>query len=71
MISIHTDWLQKLIFLLAILKELNTGEGIPEPYQARIFDQFFRVPGSNKGGAGLGLSICREIIDAHGGHRSG
>jgi len=36
-------------------------------YQTRIFDRFFRVPGQTKTGAGLGLSIAREITVAHGG----
>jgi NtrC-family two-component system sensor histidine kinase KinB len=43
------------------------GPGIAEEYQARIFDRFFRVPGQTKTGAGLGLSIAREITVAHGG----
>jgi two-component system, NtrC family, sensor histidine kinase KinB len=45
----------------------DTGEGIPPEYQKRIFEKFFRVPGSASGGAGLGLSISREIVEAHGG----
>lgn len=45
----------------------DQGPGIPEQYQARIFDRFFRVPGQGKTGAGLGLSIAREITVAHGG----
>jgi signal transduction histidine kinase len=45
----------------------DKGPGIPEKYQARIFDRFFRAPGQTKTGAGLGLSIAREITVAHGG----
>lgn len=45
----------------------DQGSGIPEEYQARIFDRFFRVPDQEKTGAGLGLSIAREITVAHGG----
>lgn len=45
----------------------DQGPGIPEEYQTRIFDRFFRVPGTVKTGAGLGLSIAREITVAHGG----
>jgi signal transduction histidine kinase len=44
------------------------GTGIPEEYHSRIFDRFFRVPGQPQSGAGLGLSIAREITVAHGGH---
>ena len=45
----------------------DTGEGIPPEFQARVFDKFFRVPGSSVQGVGLGLSICREVVEAHGG----
>jgi signal transduction histidine kinase len=45
----------------------DQGPGIAEEYHSRIFDRFFRVPGQSKTGAGLGLSIAREIIVAHGG----
>jgi two-component system, NtrC family, sensor histidine kinase KinB len=46
----------------------DTGKGIPSQYLPRIFEQFFRVPGQEKeSGAGLGLSIFKEIIEAHGG----
>ena len=44
----------------------DTGEGIPTEYQPRIFDKFFRVPGAPTGGAGLGLSIAKEIVQEHG-----
>ena len=45
----------------------DTGPGIPEDQQRRIFEKFYRVPGRESGGAGLGLSIAREIVRAHGG----
>jgi signal transduction histidine kinase len=45
----------------------DDGPGIPHMYHTRIFDRFFRVPGQVKTGAGLGLSIAREITTAHGG----
>src|SRR5262249_54821920 len=48
----------------------DRGPGIPEPYQSRIFDKFFRVPGTAKRGVGLGLSIAREFVRAHGGRIS-
>jgi signal transduction histidine kinase len=44
------------------------GPGIPEEYHSRIFDRFFRVPGQSQSGAGLGLSIAREITVSHDGH---
>lgn len=46
---------------------IDQGPGIAEEYQTRIFDRFFRVPSQTRKGAGLGLSIAREIILAHGG----
>lgn len=45
----------------------DTGSGIPVEYQRNIFLRFFRMPGSPAGGAGLGLSIAKEIVEAHGG----
>lgn len=46
----------------------DTGSGIPAAYQSQVFDQFFRVPGqSGATGAGLGLAIAKEIVEAHGG----
>ena len=43
------------------------GPGIPMEFQSRLFERFFRVPGSDPRGAGLGLAIAREIVTAHGG----
>src|SRR5262249_21202911 len=45
----------------------DTGAGIPPEHQASIFDKFYRVPGAPEGGAGLGLYIAKEIVEAHGG----
>lgn len=45
----------------------DDGAGIAEEHHARIFDRFFRIPGDPVSGAGLGLSIAREIVEAHGG----
>jgi NtrC-family two-component system sensor histidine kinase KinB len=46
---------------------IDQGSGIPSQYQAKLFDRFFRVPGSEVTGAGLGLAIAREIVVAQGG----
>ena len=46
----------------------DTGEGIDPKWFPSLFDRFFRVPGARPGsGVGLGLYICKEIVEAHGG----
>jgi two-component system, NtrC family, sensor histidine kinase KinB len=45
----------------------DTGRGIPHDYLARVFEPFVQVPHAPAGGAGLGLSISRRIVEAHGG----
>jgi NtrC-family two-component system sensor histidine kinase KinB len=54
----------------------DTGPGVPAAFRARIFDKFFRLehhhsearPGAR--GAGIGLYMCRQIVELHGGHIS-
>ena len=46
------------------LRVTDTGAGIPQEHQARIFEQFRQVDSSNrkaKGGTGLGLAIAKQI----------
>ncbi len=46
----------------------DTGEGISPEHMEHLFEQFYRVPGQQqKSGIGLGLSIVKEIVEAHGG----
>ena len=46
----------------------DEGTGVPKELCRRIFDKFFRASESGDEGAGLGLSIAREIVLAHGGN---
>lgn len=46
---------------------IDTGSGIAPEHQERIFERFYRVPGAQRSGAGLGLAIAREIVQRHGG----
>jgi signal transduction histidine kinase len=45
----------------------DTGPGIAGEFLPRLFERFYRIPGAPEGGAGLGLYICKEIVEAHGG----
>ncbi|HBG74444.1 MAG: hypothetical protein A2X25_14085 [Chloroflexi bacterium GWB2_49_20] len=50
---------------------VDHGPGIPEEHIPFLFERFYRVPGQvEKRGTGLGLFICKEIIDAHHGNIS-
>jgi len=42
------------------------GRGIAAEYKDKIFDRYFRIPGT-KEGTGLGLTICKEFIETQGG----
>jgi NtrC-family two-component system sensor histidine kinase KinB len=48
----------------------DTGQGIPPQYVHKVFDRYFRVPGSTAEGTGLGLAISKEFIEAQGGNLS-
>jgi len=55
---------------LAVLRMANIGPGIPKEHESRVFERFYRADpsrSSETSGSGLGLSICREIVAAHGG----
>lgn len=46
----------------------DTGQGIAPQYKNKIFDRYFKVPGTKMEGTGLGLAISKEFIDAQGGN---
>jgi signal transduction histidine kinase len=46
---------------------IDKGPGIPDLYLPKVFDRFFKVPGSKKTGTGLGLAISKEFIEAQNG----
>jgi signal transduction histidine kinase len=43
-----------------VVEVVDTGPGIPQELLSRVFDRFFRVPGSAAGGSGLGLAIAQS-----------
>jgi len=61
----------------AVMVEVaDEGPGIASGSEEAVFRKFYRAGRGNEGGAGLGLTICRGIVTAHGGrmwvdHRSG
>jgi two-component system sensor histidine kinase KdpD len=50
-----------------LVEVVDTGPGIPPGEESKIFEKFYRGPGAAPRGAGLGLAICRGVVEAHGG----
>ena len=48
-----------------IIEVRDRGPGIPPGEEERIFEKFYRGNASGVSGAGLGLPICRAIVQAH------
>jgi two-component system OmpR family sensor kinase len=49
-----------------VLTVEDSGSGIPQPERVRIFDRFYRLPGTSQNGSGLGLAIVKAIAVRHG-----
>ncbi|HEY0756604.1 MAG TPA: ATP-binding protein [Ktedonobacteraceae bacterium] len=45
----------------------DRGPGVASEENEHIFDKFYRVMGSTPGGSGLGLTVCKGLVEAHGG----
>jgi two-component system, OmpR family, sensor kinase len=50
----------------AILRVIDNGPGIPPAERSRVFDRFYRRPGMEAPGSGLGMAIVKAVADAHG-----
>jgi two-component system sensor histidine kinase KdpD len=50
-----------------IIEISDNGPGLAEDTIIKIFDKFYRAPGTRTGGTGIGLSIVKGFIEAHGG----
>lgn len=53
---------------MAWISVKDSGSGVPKKWHKKIFEKYAQVKGSSpSGGAGLGLAIAKEIVEAHGG----
>jgi two-component system OmpR family sensor kinase len=50
----------------AVLRVVDTGPGVAPEERKRVFDRFYRPPGTSPPGSGLGMAIVKSIADAHG-----
>ncbi len=49
------------------LRIMDSGEGIAPQWHSRVFERFFRIPGTEQQGSGLGLAIVKRVLALHGG----
>jgi two-component system sensor histidine kinase QseC len=50
-----------------VLAVRDDGEGVPVELRERLFDRFYRAPGGDSKGSGLGLALVRRLAELHGG----
>jgi two-component system sensor histidine kinase KdpD len=51
-----------------LIEVADRGPGLSDDELTHVFDKFYRAPSHrSKGGVGLGLTVCRGIVQAHGG----
>ena len=50
-----------------VLEVMDTGRGIPLEAHGRVFGVFERIHDDNRAGTGLGLALCRDLVELHGG----
>jgi len=68
--AVYSDTTQPVEKTSVIISIADTGEGIAPEHLPHIFDRFYRVKDSrarSEGGAGLGLTIVKQMIETHGG----
>jgi two-component system sensor histidine kinase KdpD len=64
----HVDVAAELSRDALVITVIDDGPGLPPGEEEKVFDKFHRgAPEKAPGGAGLGLAICKAIVEAHGG----
>jgi two-component system sensor histidine kinase TctE len=58
-------WVKLHRYPVPCLTVEDDGPGIPNTEMDRVFERFYRIPGSPGNGCGLGLAIVKEIVDLH------
>jgi two-component system sensor histidine kinase KdpD len=52
---------------MLVFSVADHGSGLAPGEENKVFEKFYRGPGTRPGGLGLGLSIARQLVEAHGG----
>lgn len=69
-VTVRAEYKDRLFYKVMIVSVIDTGIGISENAQKKVFDSFYRsdIGTARKyPGTGLGLSVAKEIVEAHGG----